>query len=411
MKWHRLRASAAWLGVVLVSLVSCGGDAKSPAPRGGQGGSGGSGVAGTGGSSGSALDASAAGTPGLAGASGLSTRPVNTTCVPPKSIDAPAEKLSATGCVDPTDPRKPSAGLIPYDVNSPLWSDGAAKQRFLALPEGARIHVKNCTADSSLCGTTAAATTEDDGHFGLPVGSVAVKVFALAGKLVETRLLVRFSEQTWIGYSYEWNEEQTDATIVPNDVGGKDKTVMGDAGPQVWHYPSRAQCQQCHTKAAGVSLGLTTAQLDRTFDYGGASKNQLAAWRAIGLFDNDVPSVPALIDPSQSAGTVEQRARSYMQANCAICHRPSGNFPEIDLRAGTVLKDMHVCNEAPTKDPTKYPGAVRLRPGKPTESTMSLRMRAAGDDGARMPQIGRTVLDPVGTRVVDAWISSLTSCN
>ncbi|RYE84197.1 MAG: hypothetical protein EOO75_18420, partial [Myxococcales bacterium] len=167
--------------------------------------------------------------------------------------DAFPKKLSETGCVDPADPTKPAAGLIPYGVNAPFWSDGADKSRWLAIPDGTTI-----------------AVDADSGDFDLPNGSVVVKEFQLDGKRIETRLMVRHDDGAWAGYSYEWNDAGTDATYVP---GGK-KKVIGD---QTWLYPSSAQCLQCHTQAAGRTLGLEVAQLNGLLDYpGGAYANQLA---------------------------------------------------------------------------------------------------------------------------------------
>src|SRR5262249_15112323 len=107
------------------------------------------------------------------------------------------QTLSATGCTATGDAARPAAGLIPYGVNAPLWSDGAEKQRWFAVPDDARIHVGA------------------DGDFDLPVGAVAVKTFRLAGKPVETRLLVRHADGAWAGYSFEWNDAGTDAQLLP----------------------------------------------------------------------------------------------------------------------------------------------------------------------------------------------------
>ena len=126
--------------------------------------------------------------------------------VPPTGPPPPPfpGRLSDTGCFDPDDPKQPAAGLIPYDVNEPLWSDGAAKERWLALPDGARMHVN------------------PDGDFALPIGSVLVKSFSLADQLVETRLFVRHEDGGWAGYSYEWNDAQTEALLLP---GSKERQV------------------------------------------------------------------------------------------------------------------------------------------------------------------------------------------
>jgi uncharacterized repeat protein (TIGR03806 family) len=322
-------------------------------------------------------------------------RPANPTCHPPVSASNPAARLSETGCVDPMDPRRLAPGLIPYDVNSPLWSDGAEKQRFVALPDGQRLGVD----------------AADEGHFLFPVGSVLLKSFAVGGRRVETRLLVRFNELTWKGYSYAWNEAGTDADLVPDQEGGVKKDIAdGAGGTQRWHFPSRAQCLQCHTVAAGVSLGPSTAQLERAFSVAaGLSGNQLDVWEQMGLFEQPLgqPRAAALEPPAGSAG-LEQRARSYLHANCANCHRPQGTFEGIDLRRSTPFAETGLCNVEPEKGTLDVEGARRLVPGQPDKSLLSLRMHRL--DKGRMPQIGTSVVDAAGVELVDAWIRSLTAC-
>src|SRR5207244_9316833 len=106
------------------------------------------------------------------------------------------QKLSLTGCVDPSDATKAAGGLIPYEVNAPLWSDGADKRRWLAIPDGTQIHVN------------------PDGHWALPVGSVLMKEFSLNGQRLETRLLVHHDDGEWAGYTYVWDDTGTDATLI-----------------------------------------------------------------------------------------------------------------------------------------------------------------------------------------------------
>ncbi len=359
-------------------------------------------------------DAREAGPPDMRDAGppwGIAARPENKTCKPPADLQAPAQKLSQTGCLDPADPRKPAPGLIPYDVASQLWSDGAAKERFVALPDGAGIRVRDCKKDPKVCDPNMGGTPEDDGHWGLPEGTVLVKSFLLGGRYVETRLLVRETEHTWAGYSYEWNDAQTDATVLPAAMNGVTKMVKVGAGMQSWYFPSRSDCFECHTKPAGVSLGLITEQMNKDFLYpSGIRNNQIHTFGAIGLFTTPppVPWKAVLPDPTVSRGTVTERARSYMHANCAICHRPEGRFSSIDARYFTPLKDMNVCNRDPERGDAGVAGALRLVPGNPARSLMSIRMHRT--DKFRMPQLATSVVDTAGVAVVDAWISSLTAC-
>ena len=317
------------------------------------------------------------------------------------SSDGIPAKLSLSGCFQADDPTVPANVLVPYDVASPLWSDGADKHRWFALPPGGKIHV----------GT--------DGHFDFPVGSVLVKEFRIFGKRVETRLYMRHTDGSWAGYSYEWNDAETDATLLP---GGKTKPLAapdaGDAdaappaaGPATWHYPNRAECNRCHNRASGFSLGLEAAQLNTRFAYAAGVQNQLDALQALGLFDAPLDtSGPALPTPTASDDptTLEARARAYLHANCSFCHRPQGpGAGPADFRFGRSFAETRVCNAAPLED-LGVAGAKLLTPGKPELSMISLRMHRR--DGDAMPPLASCEVDTAGAAVVDAWIRSLAAC-
>ncbi len=214
--------------------------------------------------------------------------------------------LSATGCVNPANPSQPASGVVPYAPNAPFWSDGAAKSRFLALPDGQRISVNG------------------EGDFDFPNGSVLVKNFRIGDQLVETRLFMRHNNGDWAGYTYEWNAQGTDARRV---VGGQDRA---GCWPDL-AVPSEAQCLICHTAAAGRTLGLEIAQLNGQFGYSatGRTANQLSTLDAIGMLaaplSQPVAQLPALPDPSGSSGTLATRARAWLHTNCGELS-PSGRW-------------------------------------------------------------------------------------
>jgi len=387
------------------------GCSKSPVGPSGSGGM----VAGTGGAAGTGTGGAA----GTGGATGTGGRPPQT-CVPPTDKTQPAAMLSQTGCVDPRDPKKLAASVIPYEVNSPLWSDGADKTRGMALPPGGKIHVKNCTANPAECPSSRDRT--DEGRWLMPVGTVLVKNFLFDSKFVETRLFVSFDAATWVGYSYKWDEAQTDATLV----GTQRDQVSFSTGQRTvdWHYPSRKDCGTCHVEAAGFALGTETAQFNRVV--GGV--NQIDALAALGAFDAAVPKPykAALIAPYPSqagappaGATVEQRALSYLHANCAFCHRPTDDIdctaePCQDLRAGLMLSERRLCNVDPAKNDLGVTGAKNLVPGHPEQSLVWVRMNRPADDNegkhGRMPLLASYVIDQMAVDLVGSWISSITSC-
>ena len=232
----------------LLALMTLSGACSSGGNQSPDGAAGSGGATGAGGSGGGGSSGSGGGSGGSIGGTGGGQNVVQT-CVPPAAIDQPAAKLSETGCMDPSDTKKLAASVIPYEVNSPLWSDGADKQRGMALPTGGKIHVKDCAANAGRMSQGAA----DDGKWVMPIGTVMVKSFLFDSKLVETRLFVHFDATTWVGYSYKWDEAQTDATIVADERvedpfnTGK-QTVM-------WHIPSRMDCMTCHRATGGSTLG------------------------------------------------------------------------------------------------------------------------------------------------------------
>jgi uncharacterized repeat protein (TIGR03806 family) len=335
--------------------------------------------------------------------------PIPGACTPPLDIKFPYQKLSQTGCVNPANPTQLDSKVIPYEVNSPVWSDNAAKTRGMVIPAGKKIHVKDCVATPAECRGVA-----DNGKWVLPVGTVMVQNFLFDQKFVETRLLVHFDETTWVGYGYQWDEAQTEATLVPDQRA----TITFNTGMRTvpWTYPHRQDCTHCHDPAAGSALGLETAQLNRVV--GGV--NQITRLASLNLFETPPaqPYLPALVAPfaipGQLAGppptaTLDQRARSYLHGNCAFCHRPSGAFELVDLRNDVLLRDRYLCNAIPDSGDVGITGALNLIPGNPMLSVIWIRMTSL-DAKVRMPEIGSAVVDPQGTTLIADWIRSIAAC-
>jgi uncharacterized repeat protein (TIGR03806 family) len=296
------------------------------------------------------------------------------------------EKLSQTGCFQASDPKVPTDRLVEYNVNSPLWSDGADKARWLALPENGKIKVG------------------EGGRWEFPPGSVLAKEFKLGGKRIETRLFMRHTDGSWAGYTYEWNDAETDATLLAD---GKTKDVAG----QTWTYPSRSQCISCHNSATGGTIGLETAQLNGAHTYpDGVTMNQLAKLESLGAFAAPLPAErPALVSPTSTTASTEEKARSYLHANCAFCHRPQGpGRGAADFRFSRTFKGTRICNTVPEAGDFGIEGAKLFAPGDPDTSIISLRIHATGE--IRMPPIGTSIEDTTGTTLVDDWIRSVTAC-
>lgn len=313
-------------------------------------------------------------------------RLINPEPLPPSDFP---QTLADTGCFSAADLRQPAEGLIPYTLNTPLWSDGADKERWMALPPEATISV------------------DADGDFVFPPGTVLIKNFSLGGRIVETRLFMHHDDGDWGGYSYEWNDAQTNATLLP---AGKAKVI----GAQTWTFPSRSQCMQCHTEVAGRSIGPELAQLNSEFTYPatGITANQLETLEHIGMFAeplDDIPAnLPALPPLDDTEASLEARARGYLHANCAHCHQPGGpGQGPSDFRYHVTLGQMNTINVAPTQGWLGIADAELIYPGSPAQSIVSSRMHRL--DLKRMPPIGTELVDTAATSVVDAWIESLSS--
>jgi uncharacterized repeat protein (TIGR03806 family) len=298
-------------------------------------------------------------------------------------------QITASGCV--SSGGQPASGLVPYAPNAPFWSDGANKSRWLALQNGTTLGVAS------------------DGDVTFPNGTVLVKSFSIGSQLVETRLFMRHTDGEWAGYTYEWNAQGTEATRV---VGGKSVQVAG----QTWIFPSEDQCLQCHTAAAGRSLGLELQQLNGNLGYPqtGRTANQLVTLNAIQMFSPVLTSgqlaTAPLANPADTSRSLSDRARAYLHTNCANCHRPNGPTPSnLDLRNSTALASTNACNVTPTSGDLGIANARLIAPGDAARSVLLARTNRR--DGQAMPPVSSTVIDAQGVALLTSWINSLTNCN
>ncbi len=346
---------------------------------------------------------------------GLETLVYNEDCVvevvnPDETIDV-AMNISETGCYTDAVAKTVASSLVPFSINSPLWTDGVSKRRFFAIPPGTHVGYRG------------------DYSWLWPVGTILMKEFILqtdesdpdSNFVLETRFLVKYDPRFWRGYSYRWNAEGTDATLVMNGTMDTlvDYEVTDTSGGTYMHthvFPARVTCLQCHAPRANGGNGTQTAQLNRDFDYtawGGTVDNQIRTFEHIGLFDAPLPGapedLPRMPNPSDTSASLEERARAYLHANCAHCHRENGSAVTSTLWIPWeyTLEDSNACIG---RDSGSTPGDmcetldVRIVPG----DSMGSLIRCVMETGA-MPPVGTYVADPARQVVFD-WIDSLASC-
>ncbi len=345
---------------------------------------------------------------------------------PPVTVTKPfPRKLSETGLFASTKDHQPAIGLIPYSVNAPLWSDHAEKDRWIALPGDTQIEFDDVIYPHG--------PAYPDLGWRFPDGAVLVKTFSIdteAGKpasrkRLETRILQyrkmpgnddEYGAQFWYGYTYVWNEAQTDAELLgPEGLDRKlmikDASVAGGTREQTWHFPSRAECTLCHTMASKYVLGVTTLQMNKDHHYGKVMANQLATLEHLGVFKDKLPKPPAelprLVDYHDQNADLNLRARSYLHANCAHCHRTwGGGNAEFELHASPPLKETRTVNTKPGQGTFKLDDPRVLVPGNPERSLVVQRMRL--DGLGKMPHVASNEHDQAAISLLRDWIQSLS---
>jgi hypothetical protein len=339
-------------------------------------------------------------------------------------------------------------------VNSPLWSDGTYKERFLALPR----FDENGSPRPLI-------TFHPRNSWAFPNGTVLVKSFAMemiendpaSRRWIETRFMHR-EQNEWVGYSYRWNDEQTDATLVARE--GVDSTfevqTLDGIDARPWRYPSRTECMVCHSRAANYVLGLSTPQLSCNHDYGGAVDNQLRVFEQMGLFDNDwqadaiaelrddlaadgktVEEIDAIINASTNNGDQRQaprtsllprefgqyeqladpydesldlnlRARSYLHANCTHCHvEAGGGNSQINLAFWIANEDTKMIDVLPVHHRFDLEDARLVAPGRPEQSVLLHRLSIR--DRGQMPQLATYRHDDRAVALIREWIASMAA--
>lgn len=355
---------------------------------------------------------------------------------PPTHLSFP-RKLSETGLFDSPKHHLPASGVIPFLVNSEMWADHALAERFVALPGNSLIQT----------GATNVWLYQSKNEWRYPTNAVLAKtLFLYLGggnqlnlRRVETQVL-HYDGLDWHAYSYRWNSEQTDASLV--DAAGDEQVFEIDASApggrrqQTWRFHSRTECLRCHNPWVNYALAFTAPQLNRDIQYQAhhpvsasrpiearpspwinesvVSANQLGTFSHLGFFDQplDERARPKLMNPHEAnAGSNElvslnERARSWMHVNCAHCHRDgAGGAVVSHFDYDTKLADMKAIGQAAAQGGFGLAGARVIAAGDPYSSVVYYRISTTGQ--GRMPHIGSRFVDIVGTKLIHDWIHQL----
>lgn len=324
--------------------------------------------------------------------------------------------LSQTGAFSTVSTLTPVAGLIPYEVNEPLWSDGASKRRWIALPNPSG-KTNGFDPASEQIGYA------DTGEWTFPVGTVFVKHFELVDneqtnhvRRLETRLLVRQPGNGVYGVTYKWKSDNSDADLLDAGVDEVIPVTLADGSVvnRTWSYPGRADCLSCHNANAGFVLGVKTRQLNGPCSYPatGRSDNQLRTWSHIAMFaappaEADIPNLTRLRHEADTTASLEVRARSFIDANCAHCHRPSGVQALFDARFDTPLANQGLVGGT-VGNLLGIAGAKVVFAGDPASSILYLRDNST-DPTIMMPPLAKHRTNDVAMTVVREWIESLAT--
>ncbi|MES2659063.1 MAG: PQQ-dependent sugar dehydrogenase [Verrucomicrobiota bacterium] len=307
------------------------------------------------------------------------------------------QTLGATGVFADLAELSPNPGVVRYDPNLTFWSDHAVKKRWFVI--------KN-TVDQF--GYSAEEPWQS------PAGAVFVKHFDLelergnpaTKKRIETRLLVRTGDGTY-GVSYRWNEQGTEADLVPDEgvSFNVDITDQGNPVVQTWQIPSRSQCGTCHTAEGGHFLSLNTRQFNRPGSLAGINGNFVSLLELSGYLDQLPQSpntLPRHVRPDETAFTLETRARSYLAVNCSYCHQSGGiGGGDFDVSAALSLESTGIVNGGTSAAGPPYKLIV---PGHHDQSVIWNRM-AAANGFTRMPPLATSQLDPQGIQLLKDWIN------
>lgn len=294
---------------------------------------------------------------------------------------------------------EPVSGVLPYDLNSPLFSDYAHKKRFVWMPDG-----------------TTASYNSDHTPLDFPVGGMLIKNFYYDNvqpenttKIIETRLMF-MTEEGWDFAKYVWNDEQTEATFADNgsfvDV---DWIENGTTNSVNYRIPSRNECFSCHNKfGTPLPIGPKPQNLNKEYNYVEGAFNQLNKWIEVGYLENNLPTtIVSTVNWEDDSFPLELRVRSYLDINCAHCHSEESYCEYRPMRLAFNENDDDVNKGVcVTPDTQISPYTHIISSGKVDKSLLHFRISST-EEQYRMPLLGRTLQHAEGVRLVEEWINSL----
>ncbi|MFT6825808.1 MAG: putative repeat protein (TIGR03806 family) [Patiriisocius sp.] len=302
----------------------------------------------------------------------------------------------------------PSSGVIPYEPISSLFSNYAQKLRFVWLPSG-----------------TMGTYNGDANNIELPLGSVIIKNFFYDNVLpdntrvlLETRLMIRKAEG-WTFAEYFWNDEQTEAFLDTKGDGGFKYVRWIEAGEQReinYRMPSGSECFTCHkSNTTNEPIGIKPQNLNSSYAFADGLQNQLQKWIDVGYLEDNIPTnINTVVDYRDTSHPLEIRVRSYVDINCASCHRDEGHCNYRPMRfafsENNLLENLGVC-VTPDQTLSNLSSDQKLiKPGDPENSVIYYRLNAIAED-ERMPLLGRNIVHDDGVALLRDWITSLdTPC-
>ena len=371
--------------------------------------------------------------------------------------------LSESGLFTSVVEHEAAPGVVPFAINAPMWADGARAERLIALPADSRVihHPRPVL----IPGTIMKRTLE------FPENGVLVKTLSLemeagnpaSSRRIETQIL-HYTGRHWNGYSYRWNEDQTDAELVPAEGDELELTVADPQAPdgqrqQLWKFAGRAACARCHNPWAQHKLAFSVEQLNRDIETARGPENQLRFLTALGVlrrpvpepdpvqepdpkeddavastpddlpegeilptvaaeplppalelarFDRDIDlaQLPKLANPYDETAGIDQRARAWLHANCAHCHQQgAGGTADIELRGTFTLDKTKTLEVRPLQGTFGIHDCSIVAPGDPYRSVLFLRLTKTGR--GHMPHIGAELTDDFGVNLIHDWIRQL----